>query len=437
MKNKSRRDFIKSSSAIGSFFILPSGLRAKAPNSKICTAHIGTGGKGRIDTMYLAKHTNVEVIGLCDVDYSHGKIDTWSKQFKSATAFQDYREMLAKLDDKIDVVSISTPDHTHYPATMDAMERGKHIYLQKPLTHKLKEARHLAEFAKEKGLTTQMGIQNQSREAYRLARHYVKKGVIGKISKVYVWSFKTWGYDGEPFKEKSEIPQSLDWNLWLGTAPKHDYVSKVYHPGQWRKLLDFGCGTLGDMGIHIFDTPFKALDLKDPKWVEANCREPNGFGHAEKNMVRYGFNPTKYTTDDFTFTWWDGSDSPRHKNNPDLMLPNGDELPKQGAVFVGENGRMVLPHCSMPTFYPDSIVKNLPKTDIVGVDHYTQFLDAIEGKDKTLAGFDYSGPLAESLCLGVVACQFPGKRLNWNAKKMKVTNLPEANPHLKGRYRKF
>ena len=143
MKNTSRRDFIKSSSAIGSFFILPSGLMAKAPNSKICTAHIGTGGKGRVDTMYLAKHSNVEVIGLCDVDYAHGKIDTWSKQFKSATAFQDYREMLAKLDDKIDVVSISTPDHTHYPATMDAMERGKHIYLQKPLTHKLKEARQL------------------------------------------------------------------------------------------------------------------------------------------------------------------------------------------------------------------------------------------------------------------------------------------------------
>ena len=437
MKNSTRRDFIKTSGAVGSFFILPSGLRAKSPNGKICTAHIGTGGKGRIDTAYLAKHNNVEVIGLCDVDYAHGKIDTWSKQFKSATAFQDYREMLTELDDKIDAVSISTPDHTHFPATMDAMERGKHVYLQKPLTHKLMEARQLAEFAAKKGLTTQMGIQNQSREAYRLARHYIKEGLIGKVSKVYVWSFKTWGYDGEPFKEKSEVPDTLDWNLWLGTAPKHNYVSKVYHPGQWRKLLDFGCGTLGDMGIHIFDTPFKALDLKDPKWVEAECREPNGFGHAEKNMVRYGFAPSKYTTDDFTFTWWDGSDAPRHKNNPDLMLPNGDELPKQGAVFVGENGRMVLPHCSMPTFYPENVSKNIPKTDIVGVDHYTQFLDAIEGKDKTLAGFDYSGPLAESLCLGVVACQFPGKRLKWNAKKMKVTNLPEANPHLKGRYRKF
>ncbi|MBT5911084.1 MAG: Gfo/Idh/MocA family oxidoreductase, partial [Opitutae bacterium] len=357
MKITSRRDFIKTSGAVGSFFILPSGLRANSPNGKICTAHIGTGGKGRVDTAYLAKHKHVEVLGLCDVDYKHGKIDTWSKQFKSATAYQDYREMLAELDEKIDAVSISTPDHTHYPATLAAMELGKHVYTQKPLTHKLFEARHLAKFAKEKGLTTQMGIQNQSREAYRLTRHYLREGILGKISKVYVWSFKTWGYDGKPFKEKSETPDSLDWNLWLGTAPVHDYVSKVYHPGQWRKLIDFGCGTLGDMGIHIFDTPFKALDLKDPLWVEAECREPNGFGHAEKNMVRYGFAPSKYTTDDFTFTWWDGAEAPRHKNNPDLILPNGDQLPRQGAVFVGESGRMVLPHCSMPTFYPDSVLK--------------------------------------------------------------------------------
>ena len=329
MKNTSRRDFIKTSGAVSSFFILPSGLRANSPNGKICTAHIGTGGKGRVDTAYLAKHKHVEVLGLCDVDYKHGKIDTWSKQFKSATAFQDYREMLAELGDKVDAVSISTPDHTHYPATLAAMELGKHVYTQKPLTHKLSEARHLAKFAKKKGLTTQMGIQNQSREAYRLTRHYLRKGILGKISKVYVWSFKTWGYDGEPFKEKSEIPDSLDWNLWLGTAPVHDYVGKVYHPGQWRKLIDFGCGTLGDMGIHIFDTPFKALDLKDPLWVEADCREPNGFGHAEKNRVRYGFAPSKYTTDDFTFTWWDGTDSPRDKNNPDRFCPMATNCPSK------------------------------------------------------------------------------------------------------------
>ena len=141
-----------------------------------------------------------------------------------------------------------------------------------------------------------MGIQNQSRAAYRFTRHHIKAGIIGKIKKVYVWSFKNWGYDGKPFAEKSVVPESLDWNLWLGTAPVRHFTEKVYHPGQWRKILDFGCGTLGDMGIHIFDTLFKSLDLKDPLWVEAECRAPNGFGHAETNKVHYGFAPTKYTT---------------------------------------------------------------------------------------------------------------------------------------------
>jgi predicted dehydrogenase len=301
----------------------------------------------------------------------------------------------------------------------------------------LAEARHLAEFAAKKNLTTQMGIQNQSKGAYRFTRHHIKAGIIGKVSKVYVWSFKNWGYDGAPHNEASPIPDSLDWNLWLGTAQDRAYVPKVYHPGNWRKILDYGCGTLGDMGIHIFDTPFKSLDLTDPLWVEAECRAPNGYGHAEQNKVHYGFKPTKYTTDNFTFTWWDGTGAPRHGDNPDLMLPNGDKLPKQGALYVGENGRMVLPHCSMPTFYPNSVMEGVSKSEFPGVNHYTQFLDAIEGKDKTLAGFDYAGPLAESLCLGVVACQFPGKRLKWNSRKMKVTNHAAANPLLEGKYRKF
>jgi len=437
MKNTTRRDFIKTSATVGSFFVLPSGLLSKSPNSKICTAHIGTGGKGRTDTTQLANHERVQVLGLCDVDRKRGQADAYLKQHTSAKFFQDYREMLAKLGDKVDVVSVSTPDHTHYPATMAAMELGKHVYTQKPLTHKLAEARELAEFAAEKNLTTQMGIQNQSKGAYRFTRHHIKEGIIGKVSKVYVWSFKNWGYDGKPHTEADSIPESLDWNLWLGTAPERAFVNKVYHPGQWRKILDYGCGTLGDMGIHIFDTPFKSLDLTDPLWVEAECRAPNGYGHAEQNKVHYGFKPTKYTTDNFTFTWWDGSGAPRHGDNPDLMLPNGDKLPKQGALYVGEHGRMVLPHCSMPTFYPSSVMANVDKKEFPGVNHYTQFLDAIEGKEKTLAGFDYAGPLAEALCLGVVACQFPGKRLNWNPQKMKVTNLAAANPLLEGKYRKF
>ena len=193
MKNTTRRDFLKTSTAAASFFILPSGLLANSPNCRLCTAHIGTGGKGRVDTPGIAEHKHVQVLGLCDVDRERGLIDSWLSKYKSAKFFQDYREMLVTLGDKVDVVSISTPDHTHYPATMAAMKLGKHVYTQKPLTHKLAEARELAEFAAEKSLTTQMGIQNQSRAPYRFTRHHIKNGIIGKIKKVYVWSVQKLG----------------------------------------------------------------------------------------------------------------------------------------------------------------------------------------------------------------------------------------------------
>ncbi|MEM7143562.1 MAG: Gfo/Idh/MocA family oxidoreductase [Verrucomicrobiota bacterium] len=437
MKTVTRRDFVKGSAAVGSFFILPSGLLANSPNGRICTAHIGIGGKGNTDTTSIGGHDHVEVLGLCDVDPVKSKADAKLRQYTSATFFPDYREMLATLGDKVDAVSISTPDHSHYPATLAAMEMGKHVYTQKPLTHKVAEARHLAELAEEKGLATQMGIQNQSNLAYRLTRQFVQDGVLGKVSKVYVWSHKNWGYDGDPYAQEDAVPEGLDWNLWLGTAPVRPYVNKVYHTKNWRKILDFGCGTLGDMGIHIFDTPVKSLGLKDPLWVEAECRGPNGFGHPEQNKMHYGFAPTEYTTDDFTFTWWDGKGSPRYEDNPDLQLPDGDALPSQGALFVGEAGRMVLPHCSAPKFYPSSLREKLVKPDLGPVNHYTQWLGAIEGKDETTAGFDYAGPLAEILCIGVVSGQFPGERLEWDAAKMEVTNLEAANALLRGEYREF
>ena len=205
MNQLNRRDFVKTSAAVGSYFVLPSGLLANSPNGRVCTAHIGTGGKGRVDTGELVKHMRVQPVAFCDVDSARGMADSWLSKHKSAKFFQDYREMLATLGDKVDVVSISTPDHTHYPATMAAMKLGKHVFTQKPLTHKLAEARELAEFAAEKKLTTQMGIQNQSRAAYRFTRHHIKAGIIGKIKKVYVWSFKNWGYDGKPFAEKSAV----------------------------------------------------------------------------------------------------------------------------------------------------------------------------------------------------------------------------------------
>ncbi len=456
MKNLSRRNFVKGSAAVGSFFILPSGLWGNSPNGRVCTAHIGTGGKGTGDLSEIGSHPNVQVVGLCDVDLIRGEAAANMEKYPGATFFQDYRIMLERLGDKIDAVSISTPDHTHYPATLAAMNLGKHVYTQKPLTHKVAEARHLMELAREKSLVTQMGIQVQSSTAYRMACAFLQDGIIGEVSRVYVWSGKNWGYDGAPYEGKDPVPEGLDWNLWLGTAPERAFLEGQYHPGQWRTMIDFGCGTLGDMGVHIFDTPFKALELKEPKWVEVDCRAPTGFGHPEENKVHYGFERTKHTSSDFTFTWWDGSGAPRAEGNPDLELPfkevpetpdaggtgkgtepQREKLPPQGAMFVGSEGRMLLPHVQAPKFYPAELREKLVKPDIEGVNHYHQFVDAIMGTTETTANFDYSAPLVEALLLGTVAARFPGQRLEWDAKAMKVTNVPEANPFLKGEYREY
>jgi predicted dehydrogenase len=381
-----------------------------------------------------ASHPNVQVIGLCDVDTVHR--DKQLENYNSAVFFQDYREMLAQLGDKIDVVTISTPDHTHYPATLAAMNLGKHVYTQKPLTHAVAEARHLLDVARERDLVTQMGIQNHATPAYRSATQYIQSGVLGKIRKVYAWSSKNWGDDGAPYEGSDPEPASLDWNLWLGTAPSRPYLEKKYHPGQWRRLLDFGCGTLGDMGVHIIDTPFRALELGPAISAQTSCRAPNGFSHPEKNVVQYGFKPTEYTTDDFSFAWYDGDFSPPH-SEADLQLGDAEKLPSQGSMFIGEKGRMLLPHCAKPSFFPQTLLQDVGKPDRKRVDHYRQFIDAIDGKDKASADFAYSVPIMETLHLGVIAARFPDKKLEWDTNSMKVANMAEANSLVSKTYRKF
>jgi predicted dehydrogenase len=430
-----RRNFIKATAAtVGSFSILPSGLWANSPNSKICTAHIGVGGKGGSDLRSIANHRNVQVIGLCDVDKQRAA--SGISKHKSARFFSDYREMITALGDKIDAVMISTPDHTHYPATLAAMNAGKHVYTQKPLVHKISEARHLKTLAREKNLVTQMGIQVHSSIAYRMATHFLRGGAIGKVSKVYVWSSKNWGYDGPAITGEDPIPESLDWNLWLGTAPDRSYKKGKFHPGQWRRFLEYGCGTLGDMGVHIFDTPFHALELEPPNWVETTCRKPNGYGHPGKNIVRYGFSETPHTAKELLWTWYDGAYAPP-KNEPDLEMPDGKKLPDQGAMLVGEKGRMLLPHVGGPRFLPRSLQTTVEKPKLAPTNHYHQWIDAIEGKGTPSANFDYAADLTETVLLGTIGNRFPGKKLEWDRTTMAFTNSPEANQLVKGEYRKF
>lgn len=422
-----RRQFVKASAALAVGSMLPLSVRASDANARLRTAHVGVGGMGGYDLQSVSSHSGVEVAALCDVDANILK--EASAKFPNARTFRDYREMISEMGDTIDACVVSTPDHTHAPAAMTAMNHGKPVYCQKPLTHEVFEARQLRLVAEKKGLVTQMGIQASAGLPYRRATQMIQSGVIGKVSRVLAWSYKNWGYDGPAFTKFDDVPENLDWNLWLGTADMRSFRKGVYHRGAWRKQIDFGTGTLGDMGVHIFDTPYRALALTSPNWAKTTCRKPTGVGHPEKNIVEYEFSGTKYTTDTMSWTWYDGADAP--PSTTGLGVPEGMKLPGQGALFVGEEGTMLLPHSSEPQLFPEDKFKDAKRPDLESRNHYHQWVDACMGNGETSSPFSYAGPLTEALLLGVVANRFPDQKLMWDAENLSVTNVKEANALLK------
>jgi len=427
-----RREFLQAGAAITACGILPTAVRGAWANEKLRTAHVGVGGMGAGDLRSVSSHQQVEVAALCDVDAD--RLNQAHAKHKGAKTFRDFRELFAEMGDKIDAVVVSTPDHTHAPAAMSALNLGKPVYCQKPLTHEVFEARQLRLVAEKKKLPTQMGIQVHSSGPYLRAVAMIQSGVIGKVSRVYAWSFKNWGYDGGPFPRTQSPPANLAWNLWLGTASERPFTPGVYHPGNWRKLIDFGTGTLGDMGVHIFDSPYAALQLTAPKTAKTTCRKPTGVGHPEKNIVEYEFPGTKYTTETLIWKWYDGRFAPPKPK--DLNLPSEIKLPSQGSLFVGEGGTMLLPHVSEARLFPREKFRDYKPPSVKSENHYHQWVNACLGKGKTSAPFSYAGPLTEALLLGVVANRFPGKTLTWDAEKLQVTNEPAANKLLKRAYRK-
>ena len=444
-----KREFIKKTAFLSSLPFLPSSLWSSNSTKRLKTAHIGVGGmQGLFDLQSIASHKDVDVVGLCDVDEI--ELAKAHKIFPNAEIFSDYRKMFNKISDKIDAVSISTPDHTHAPASILAMRKGKAVYCQKPLTHYVSESREMLKLANEKKLVTQMGIQVHSFYDYKLATFLIQSGIIGKVKRVRAWCNKSWGYDGPIPDGKDNIPKNLNWNLWLGTAKERPYKKDIYHPINWRKIVDYGCGTLGDMGVHIFDTPYNALKLDVPFTIKNECRQPNNFGFPENNEVKYEFPGTKYTSKTLEWIWSDGITAP--KTNSELILPNGDSLPEQGAMFIGEKGRLLLPHfMQLPRLiinndYQDLNLKSYKNIGSVGepvrnydsesVKHYHQFVDACLGKDKTSAPFSYSSRLTETILLGVIAGKFPNKTLHWDSKKAKFKE-DEANKFLNSSYRSF
>ena len=441
-----KREFLKKAAIVttGAALLPSCGVKIPEGITELRTAHIGVGGMGMEDLKSMASHSKVVVTALCDVDSN--ALAAAKKMFPNAKTYSDYRKLLNEIGDSIDAVVVSTPDHTHAPASMMAMNMGKSVYCQKPLTHHVSEARAMRKLAKEKNLVTQMGIQVHSFYDYKLATLLIQSGIIGKVSRVRAWSPKNWGYDGPAPEGSDPVPANLDWNLWLGTAPKRPYKEGVYHTMNWRKVMDYGCGTLGDMGVHIFDTPYNALALDVPKTITTSCRPPTGFGFPEKNVVTYEFPGTKYTTDNFQWVWYDGEGAP--DDHEELKLPDNEPLHDQGAMFIGEKGRLYLPHfMKMPKLIVNGSYKEMDIAqfkigepirdyDSEGKKHYHQFVDACFGKDTCTAPFSYAARLTETILLGVIAGRFPNQTLHWDNENARFAEA-EANAFLDGEYREF
>jgi predicted dehydrogenase len=430
-----RRHFLKTTgSALLAAPFITSRLRAASPNGKLRHAAFGAAGMSGRDILSMSNHPNWELAAVCDVDTSN--FGRMKKRFPNVNFYQDWRELLAKEGDKIDSVNVSVPDHMHGIIGLHAMDAGKHVYGQKPLAQNLYECRKLMLKAREKGVMTQMGIQVSSDFSERLAIELVHLGAIGKVKEVHTFSGKSWG-DMEPVPQTTDpIPDGFDWNLWLGTATDRPFIKGYYHPREWRKRRDFGTGTLGDMGCHMFSGWFRALGLAAPIAVKSGGPAPlNATNWATDGKVEYTFKGTQYTEKDTVkVTWYDGEARPPAEVK--ALAPDG-KLPKQGSLYIGTDGILLHQHESTPRLYPQEKFTGYRYPKLEPRNHWFDFIDCClkGGKTQPTANFDYAGPLTEAVLLGCLATPFPGETLQWDAEALKVTNNEAANALVKRQYR--
>lgn len=424
-----RRKFMKVTSAITCS--APAIVRGQNLNSRIQLAGIGCEGKGWSDINEMASHSSAHFIGFCDVDLS--RTEKVRKLNPEASVVQDYRDLLGDLGDKIDAVTVSTPDHMHAFIGLDAMRRGKHVYCQKPLTHNVWEARQMALQAKKSNVITRLGNQIHSHEFYRTAVNFIRDGSIGKVKRVHSWCAAT-GH-GKSFhidRPKNPVaePKSLDWDRWVGVAPHRPYGDwKVYHPWGWRDWQDFGNGALGDFGCHILDPVFTALGIDGaPTQFSADHTGMNDEVWAAQNTVNYVFPGTEMTeSGQLEITWYDGGRLPSISGS---HVPADTALPRSGSLFIGEKGSVVLPHVGKMRVYPEVDFQMVP-----GENHYHGWLDGILNGTQPSDGFAYGGPLTEAVLLGNIAARYRGETLQWDADSMKITSHADANRWLRREYR--
>jgi predicted dehydrogenase len=432
-----RRRLLRTAAAALAAPWVTSGLRAASPNGKLRHAAFGASGMSWSDITSMANHPKFELAAVCDVDTS--KFDAVKKRFPEVRCYQDWREMLAQEGDRIDSVNVSTPDHMHGPQGLASIALGKHVYGQKPLAHNLWECRQLMLRARERKVMTQMGIQISSAFSERLAVALIQEGAIGKVRVVHTYSNKKWG-DMAPVPNREDpVPPSLNWDQWLGPAETRPFIAGYYHPGNWRRRIDFGTGTLGDMGCHMFSGWFRALDLAAPISVKSTgTPNPNATNWAVNGRVEYTFAGTRFTEKDkVTVIWTDGDHKPPAEIVEQLRLsPDKKPSVDQGTLYVGTEGLLYASHGATPQLFPRDKFSGYKYPKLEPRDHWKDFIDCcLEGNRQPSANFDYAGPLTEAVLLGCLSSHFPNQDLVWDSPGLRIPNSDAANALVRRRYR--
>lgn len=429
-----RRQFLRQSSAVagaigvGYFAGTATAQESKSPSEKLNIGAVGVANKGRHNLDELAGQN---IVALCDVDenYLHQAKERWPE----ARLYRDYRKMLEAEAKSIDAVVVSTADHTHAPAASVALDLGKHVYCEKPLSHTVSEARALAKLAAKNKLATQMGTQIHASDNYRRVVELVQSGAIGSVSEVHCWCNKGWS-DGRFQVAGTPAPAHLDWNLWLGPAKERPYCSNI-HPANWRRFWEYGSGTFGDMACHVMDLPFWALGLRHPNSVVCEGPELHPDGAPAWAKATYEFSGIK--DQKITLTWSDGGahfDPVKNTSDHEGKSLNTWGL---GILFVGDKGMLAADYGRRQLLPKDKTAEIVAPEPTIppSIGHWNEWVQACKTGSATTCNFDYSGALTETVLLGIVAYR-TGEKLAWNAEKLAATNSSRAEGFIRKEYRK-
>ncbi|HED64568.1 MAG TPA: Gfo/Idh/MocA family oxidoreductase [Planctomycetes bacterium] len=432
----SRRRLLQATSAATALAL--SGCRTtgarRTTSGKLRHAGIGVGGQGAGDLAQIAAHPEVEVAALCDVDRGH--LEKAAELYPEARLYRDWRELFREEEGRIDSVHVTIPDHMHAPVITEALARRLHVYGQKPLTRTVAEARAIANLASRARVWTQMGIQNHSNTPYAQALALFRQGHIGKVYEAHVWTDRPhgwWPQGCDRPEGEDEVPEELDWELWLGVAPYRPYKKGSYHPFAWRGWRDFGTGAQGDMGCHLMDPAVWFLELGHPLTLRSDGPAPNAETYPEWSRVEYQFAPTRHTIESgLRLVWHDGGKKVWRELLDEIGAP--EKVYDNACLFLGTNGALLASPYEVPLLFPkERFEVEVPEVETEN--HWHQWVNACLGMGATSAPFEYSTHLTEIVLLGNVALSYPHETLEWDGRRLVFPNRPEAGELLLPHYR--